>query len=527
MESSLKARKVVSPEERRERERRASRDRRASRRNEILQRAIIDHLSEGILVADHGGLVTDANPAAARILGVDGKSLYGERIFGAGWNPVNQDGEPWPLEAHPASVTLRSGEGCSGVVMGVEQPKGSRIWISVSTCAVALPRPHRGHGVVAMFVDVTAERTARAALAWSEQRFRDLTEVSADWYWEQDAHFRFVQVSEGIAAHVVPPSALIGRCRWEMPWINMSADDWAAHRAVLERGEPFHDLELQRRDDQGALQTISVSGRPAFDARGRLAGYRGTGRNITERRRAEERLAQLATHDGVTGLASGAMLRELFARAIERARREQTLLGVMFVDLDQFAAVNDAHGHAVGDDVLREVGRRLRGCLRGTDTVARPGGDEFAILLEGIRRTEEIPRLAQKLIDAVSTPMRAGERDVLLSASIGISLYPLDGDAPSLCCAMPTWPCITPSRTAAMDSGFTRRNRPSGPSCARISRRVCTGRSSATSLSCTTSPSSISRAGASSGSRRWCAGTAKSWAWCRLRDLCRSPRKPG
>ena len=135
---------------------------------------------------------------------------------------------------------------------------------------------------------------AHQSLLESEERFRRLTQLSSDWYWEQDAEFRFVDMSSGAQTRVgLAPQGFIGKKRWDFPWINMSEEDWAAHRAQLERHEPFHDLQLRRRDANGEITVISVSGKPVFDAQGRFTGYRGVGRNITERKRTKRNLRQI------------------------------------------------------------------------------------------------------------------------------------------------------------------------------------------------------------------------------------------
>jgi diguanylate cyclase (GGDEF)-like protein/PAS domain S-box-containing protein len=259
-----------------------------------LLRAVIDNLAEGVLIYDSDGKVITANPAAETILGRSLQELVGTRPTDRGCVASPIDPVAWPVDRHPPLDTLATGQPHRDVVKGVLRGDGRRVWISVSTTAVDLPAPYGGRGVVGSFVDVTATVEGRHALERSEHRFRDLTELSADWYWEQDAQYRFTDMSIGTRAMGMQPENFIGKRRWDFPWLNMSEQDWADHRALLERREPFRDLQLRRRDEKGESVIVSVSGKPVFDASGRFSGYRGVGRNITQRKRTKRSLREIA-----------------------------------------------------------------------------------------------------------------------------------------------------------------------------------------------------------------------------------------
>ncbi len=151
-------------------------------------------------------------------------------------------------------------------------------------------------GVEVARLALAHDRDAKA-LRESEQRFRDFTKLAADWYWEQDAEFRFTEVSYGPGSRpALPPYydvGSIGKCRWELPYVNASEAFWEEHRRLLAAGKPFSDLQLQRRDTDGDIRTVEISGQPLLDAAGRLKGYRGVGRDITERVRAEAQVREL------------------------------------------------------------------------------------------------------------------------------------------------------------------------------------------------------------------------------------------
>jgi len=146
-----------------------------------------------------------------------------------------------------------------------------------------------------------------------------------------------------------------------------------------------------------------------------------------QREDAERRLAVMAQFDALTGLPNRSLLQDRLEQAIAHSRRRQGLSGVLFVDLDRFKIVNDTLGHQVGDQLLREVAQRLQQCVRADDTVGRISGDEFAIVLDDLGRAEDAGPVAQKVIDALALPFSLQGSEAFVSASIGISVFPLDG----------------------------------------------------------------------------------------------------
>lgn len=156
-------------------------------------------------------------------------------------------------------------------------------------------------------------------------------------------------------------------------------------------------------------------------------------RDIVRRRQVEQRLDDLAYYDPLTGLPNRRLFLDLLGQALARARRGDRLVAVLFLDLDRFKLVNDSLGHVVGDELLRSVGGRLASCLRTTDTVSRLGGDEFTVILEHLSSSEDVARIAQKLLDAVAVPLVIEGHEIFVSASIGIALFPTDhGDRDAL-----------------------------------------------------------------------------------------------
>jgi diguanylate cyclase (GGDEF)-like protein len=164
-----------------------------------------------------------------------------------------------------------------------------------------------------------------------------------------------------------------------------------------------------------------------FDICTKLAGI------AIESRASEEKIRYLAHYDGLTSLPNRFLFREYLDLALRNAQRHGEKFAVLFLDLDKFKEINDTLGHDAGDKVLREISKRLRSALRHTDKIARMGGDEFYVLIEELSNGHYAADIAQKLLDGASRPIRIGDQECQLSVSIGISIYPGDGnDGPTL-----------------------------------------------------------------------------------------------
>ncbi len=160
-----------------------------------------------------------------------------------------------------------------------------------------------------------------------------------------------------------------------------------------------------------------------------VTNYIGLLTDITESNRVLEKMDFLAHHDFLTGLPNRSLLEDRMRQAMARAARNRSKLAVLFLDLDKFKAVNDTLGHDVGDLLLKEVTQRVQGCLRAADTISRQGGDEFVILLEDVKDESDVTHIARKLRTAVAKPYRLANQNLNVTCSIGISLFPNDGES--------------------------------------------------------------------------------------------------
>src|SRR5574341_458666 len=190
------------------------------------------------------------------------------------------------------------------------------------------------------------------------------------------------------------------------------------------------DLEHRIVRPDGEARWIRARGFPVREATGELYRVVGTFADETERRRAQEQLLHQAQYDGLTNLPNRIVCFDRIEQAIGHAQRHKCSAAVLFLDLDRFKAINDTLGHATGDALLREAAGRLAACVGAGDTVARLGSDQFALILGELARPLDARAAAQKALAALAAPARVGQREVFVTASIGIATYPPDGRDP-------------------------------------------------------------------------------------------------
>src|SRR3954466_10237296 len=275
---------------------------------------------------------------------------------------------------------------------------------------------------------------AEDSLRESEARFRSLTQLSSDFFWESDPQHRLSNIVHGPRYAAAPVGyGAIGKTPWETASSSPDEASWKVHQQMIEARLPFRDFEIARPGD-GATRHFAVSGEPRYDSHGTFLGYRGVGRDVSEIAAARERIASLAYSDPLTGLTNRVSLAPALEQAIERSRRHGWKIAGVFVDLDGFKQINDRHGHAAGDAFLVEVAQRLRRNVRASDLVARLGGDEFFLVLEEVQDMAAVESIVGKLIDALRRPYPGiGESQRRISATLGVSIFPDDApDAATL-----------------------------------------------------------------------------------------------
>ena len=273
-------------------------------------------------------------------------------------------------------------------------------------------------------------KAAEAAVRASERRYRLLFERGLAGVYRMTADGCVVECNQALASLLGYPSP--GEVRGLGP-AELFVDP-AERQAGLERLRSQHiavnqEVWLRRRDGTPVWVLLNES---LVEEEGASPMVDGSLIDVTDRKLAEERSWRMAHHDALTGLPNRALFNDRLELAIQRAKRGKERLAVMFLDLDDFKQVNDTRGHSAGDELLVQVGGRLRQILRGEDTVARLGGDEFLLLFNGVKDSSGVGVMAQKVLAVFESPFLVKKRELFLSASLGVALYPEDGSDPEV-----------------------------------------------------------------------------------------------
>jgi len=260
----------------------------------------------------------------------------------------------------------------------------------------------------------------------AEKRFSDIAHSTSNWLWVTDVNNQFTYCSDS-ANYIIgyPPAYLIGRKLNELNINDGCLDNILTHENLI-------DVECWCRHFDGSIICLLVSAKPIV-TNGVFSGYRGVFEDITEQRKQENKIKNLAYSDTLTGLANRTAFQEQLTATIAISIKKKTQFALMFIDLDHFKNINDSMGHAAGDLLLIKLAGRLNQAIRSNDMVARLGGDEFVIILPDIEHRDEVEAVVERIFSNIKQPIFIHDKPVYSTLSLGISLYPSDGeDAQSL-----------------------------------------------------------------------------------------------
>jgi diguanylate cyclase (GGDEF)-like protein/PAS domain S-box-containing protein len=279
-------------------------------------------------------------------------------------------------------------------------------------------------GLVGVVIDITERKRMEARLRQAATVF----ESSAEGVLIVDRELRIVAANKAFTRITGYTEAeALGR---SPRMLSSGRHDAAFYDALWQTvaGTGTWQGEVWNRRKNGEVYPEWLTISQVLDECGAITHYVGIFSDITLLKRSQEKLDYQAHHDPLTDLPNRLLFEDRLNHALQRARREKTQLAVLFVDLDRFKNINDTLGHPVGDRVLQEIGKRLGAALRDADTVARLGGDEFIILLEDVVGERDVAVVAEKLLEDFRRPIAAQGQEFYVTASIGASLYPRDGD---------------------------------------------------------------------------------------------------
>ncbi|WP_020653388.1 sensor domain-containing protein [Massilia niastensis] len=377
----------------------------ALRKSEQRFRNLFQHAADSIMIVDSGLRIAAVNSQACACFG------YAEHEF------VGLQVPEISMESPAADLAIALRAGHPQLLRQVKRRKDG----STFPAEVHVSCFEDGGEVffLAVIRDLSDREEAERQLRASEQRFREVIEMTPSGYLVAD--------EQGVLCDVNPAlCALSGHARAQLLGLRLDQLFLSFPMHSLDGGaSAMHGMEMILRHRDGHHLHVLFNGSIKRDAEGRVHSLTGLMSDITGRKLAERRLHELATHDTLTGLPNRALLGERIGQMLERCP-SGAAVAVLFLDLDRFKEVNDSFGHEIGDALLCEVAARLRQALRQDDIIARLGGDEFVVSAWCASGRAGASRIAENLLAALTMPIKVGGQDIIVGASIGISMYPQD-----------------------------------------------------------------------------------------------------
>ncbi|HXM78361.1 MAG TPA: EAL domain-containing protein [Thermoanaerobaculia bacterium] len=385
-----------------------------------LLRATLEATADGILVVDAGGAILTWNQKFVEMWRIPPEILKSrddrraiESVLGQLQEPAQFLAKIEELYATPEAES-----------QDILEFRDGRVFERFS-------RPRRvgqeSSGRVWSFRDVSERKRSEDALRASEARYRTLFERNLAGVYRTTLDGRILDCNDSFARvfGYGRREEVLGQPAWDL--YPSPADRERAILRLQERHVLANYEQCLRRKD-GTLVWVLESQTLIEGVDGKPEMIEGTIIDITERKRAEEQVKHLAFHDALTGLPNRLLLNDRLTMAVLQAHRSNHRLALLFLDLDRFKMINDSLGHSIGDDLLRRVAERLGGCVREGDTIARLGGDEFTVLVPGLPDDEDAAKIAHKILEAIRLPFFIDRRELFVTTSIGVAIYPTDGN---------------------------------------------------------------------------------------------------
>ncbi|TQK74334.1 diguanylate cyclase/phosphodiesterase with PAS/PAC sensor(s) [Brevibacillus sp. AG162] len=375
-----------------------------------------------LAITDHKGIILRANEQFCRISKYERSELIGKdhRILNSGYHPKGFFKEMWSC--------IRSGQVWRGEIRN-RAKDGSYYWVD-TTIVPFKNQAGEIYQYLSIRSDITARKQMEDELKRSEEKYRIIAENTSDIISiiNLDGDFLYLSPShKRVWEHTVPDEEIHNLFEW------IVEDDrdifaYAIQHAFSTRKEYMVECRINTQINDVIWTESKIN--PIMDEEGNVTKLLLVTRDVTDRKQSEETIHHLAYHDALTDLPNRRMYVQQLSKEMMQAKRFQSNLAVLFLDLDRFKDVNDSFGHDVGDMLLIEAAKRLQACLKPGDVVARLGGDEFTIMQNQLQDRSEAAALAEQIMNQLQRPFELDGHVFNVSCSIGIALYPQDGDNP-------------------------------------------------------------------------------------------------
>ena len=386
-------------------------------KNEERLRTIFEILPVGVTLTDKEGRIVECNSASEVLLGISREEHLARKHNAKEWRIYRPDGTEMPPEEFASVRSLKEQITIKNQIMKVCHSKGC-VWLNVS----ATPLNHPTYGLVVTYIDISDKREAEERLNLAASVFTHAREGIMI----TDKHARIMDVNTGFTQITgyereevlgLNPNILNSGCQ-SKEFYNLM---W---KTLFEEGH--WSGEIWNRNKNGTVYPQMITITAIKNSDGMTQNYLALFTDITSLKEQQKQLEHIAHYDALTQLPNRSLLADRLQQAIFTSQRHNSLLAVLFIDLDGFKKVNDHHGHDAGDELLVELSKRMKNILREEDTLARIGGDEFVVVLVNLEAPSDCEIILRRLLESTSESVYIEGEAVSVSASIGVTFYPKD-----------------------------------------------------------------------------------------------------